>query len=160
HECHVRRWPPENAVRGSRSRAGSQEFLAGCVPPALGSRPMLMEMTFRARPVWSFGVLGLLWIVGPPSCAFGATSTQKCAAAKLKAFGAAVQARAECQAEARAAGGAVNEGCVSKVEKKLAKRLAKADAKGPCPGDAPEALLTATACVTAFDGAITGTSSC
>src|SRR5262249_31019625 len=130
--------PPCAAPAHARGRSNS---LLVCVrTPRVPSGSVLMEMTFRARPVWLFGILGLLWLVGPPSRVFGATSTQKCAAAKVKAFGAAVQARAECQAEARAAGGAVDTSCLSKVGKKLAKRLAKA---GSCPGDAPEALLIA-----------------
>src|SRR6185436_12449758 len=123
-----------------------QEFLVDRVHPALGSQPVsassaagqsrpvgrsgsmsIPEMKLRARPAWLVGVLGLLWLVGAPPRVLGATGVQKCAGAKVKAFGAAVQARVVCQAEARLAGGGVDPACLSKVEKKLAKRLAKAN---------------------------------
>src|SRR6185503_11533545 len=115
-------------------------------------------MTLRARPAWL--VLGLLWLVGLPSGVRAATHDRKCAAAKTKAFGAAVLARSACRAEALVAGDGGDPACLAKIEKKLAKRLAKADGTAPCPGGAPEALANAIACVAAFDRTIAGTPSC
>jgi hypothetical protein len=114
-------------------------------------------MKCRPRPTWLVGLVVLLSFAAPPRVP-GATGAQKCGEAKLKAFGAAVQARAVCQAEARKSGGEPAATCLLKVEKKLARRFAKANKTGPCPGEAPG--VTVVTCVAAFDRAIEGDSSC
>jgi len=115
------------------------------------------QLKCRPRPTWMVGLIALLSLAVPPRVP-GATGAQKCTEAKLKAFGAAVQAQAVCQAEGRKAGGELDATCLLKVEKKLARRFAKANKTGPCPGDAPG--VTVATCVAAFDRAIEGVPSC
>jgi hypothetical protein len=104
------------------------------------------------------GVLvGLVALVGTPPVAAGAPSAAKCAGAKAKAFGAAVQGQAKCQAKARQKGRVVDAGCLQKADKKLRKRFAKA---GTCPGGPAETLAGATACVAAIDESTTGAAGC
>jgi hypothetical protein len=100
-------------------------------------------------------VVGLVLLVARVGAA-GATPAEKCAGAKVKAFGTAVLAQARCQAKARKKGVSVDAACLEKAETKLRKRFSKADAAAPCPGDVAEALAGATACVTTIDQTTAG----
>jgi Protein of unknown function (DUF1566) len=117
-------------------------------------------MNVRFRLASSIGTVGLLLLVSGASVFARVPPEEKCADAKAKASALAVFAEAQCQAKAVAKGTAVDPACLSKAESKLRASFVKADTKGVCAGDADVALSGATACMTAFSGAIAGDARC
>ena len=117
-------------------------------------------MNMQSRSGWSIGIVGLLVLSTGVSLFAGVPPEVKCGDAKAKAAAIAVFAQAKCAAKAALAGTGVDPDCLLKAETKLRASFAKAESKAACPGDADAALAAASACATAFSGAISGDARC
>lgn len=94
--------------------------------------------------------------------AHAASPAEVCAAAKTKAAGAAVFAKAKCHQAALAKMTAVDPTCLAKADQKLAGAFAAAEAKGGCAttGDGPALAGFVNGCITTYTNAITGDPRC
>ena len=89
--------------------------------------------------------------------AFGATPGAKCAAAKIKAAGKKVYAKARCYQRAILAETSVEPECLAKMEDKFTAAVGKAELLGPCPGTANDLEAIVDDCVEALTAAIATT---
>lgn len=114
-----------------------------------------MAMTFR----WITPAV-LVLLAGGTTQAL--TLAEKCAAAKAKAAGAKVYAKAKCYQKALRTGAMVDTACLVKAEQKFVAAFGKAEAKGGCAvnGDAAAVEALVDACLASFTAAIAGDAKC
>jgi hypothetical protein len=92
------------------------------------------------------------------SNALGATSAEKCTAAKIKATAKKLSAKAKCHQKAILVAAPVDAGCLTKAEDRFVVAIGKADLLGPCPGTASGLEASVDSCLDALVAGVAATS--